>query len=206
MLTQDVADKKATIERLRAEIKDSEEIIAADTKRLKEAPPLPDDVDTKAVVDQISAAKAVNANAEAFARRAEIVKQAEFHEGVAEKLTEAMDARKTHKKAAIAAAKMPVEGLSLDEDGVMLNGRPFEQASDAERLRVSVAVAMAGDPTIRVLRVRDGERLDKNGLKLLAQMAKKANFQIFLEKVSDDGKTGVVLVEGRVESVNPVPV
>ena len=38
----------------------------------------------------------------------------------------------------------------------MLGDLPLEVASDAERLRVSCAIAMRGDAKLRVLRVRDG--------------------------------------------------
>lgn len=172
-------------------------------ERLANAGPAPEPVDTSKISEEITAARKLNEGAAAFDRKAEIVKEAERIEAEATALTEAMDARKEHKRAAIAKAKMPVPGLTLEDDMVLFNGVPLEQASDAERLRISAAVAMAGKPEIRVLRIRDGERLDSDGLKLLAKMAKDKDFQVWVEAVDETGKSGVVMVDGRVASVNP---
>jgi hypothetical protein len=74
----------------------------------------------------------------------------------AQQLTAQMDDRTAEKQAAIARAKMPVEGLSFGDGEVLFNGIPLNQASSAEQLRVSVALAMAANPKLRVLRIQDG--------------------------------------------------
>ncbi|NGZ99664.1 hypothetical protein G5V59_02720 [Nocardioides sp. W3-2-3] len=47
---------------------------------------------------------------------------------------------------ALAKATFPVDGLGFDDDGVTYQGVPFAQASSAEQIRVSLAMAMSLNP------------------------------------------------------------
>ena len=105
------------------------------------------------------------------------------------------------KQAMLAEAQFPIEGLSFDETGVTFNGEPFDQASSEQQLRVSVAMAAAMNPTLRVMLVRDGSLLDETNLKLLAEFAKEHDLQIWLEKVGDDGACSVVIEDGKVKGM-----
>jgi energy-coupling factor transporter ATP-binding protein EcfA2 len=102
------------------------------------------------------------------------------------------------KATAIAAAKFPVEGLGFGIDGLTWEGLPFEQASAAEQLRVSVAMAIALNPKLRVMLVRDGSLLDSQSLQLLAELAEKADVQVWIERVAEGGAVGVVIEDGLV--------
>ena len=99
----------------------------------------------------------------------------------------------------IKEAKLPIDGLTIESSQLMFDGVPFEQASDAEQLRISAAIAMAGDHKLRVIRIRDGSLLDKGSLALLEEMAKKNDYQIWIEQVDESGKVGVVIEDGMVK-------
>lgn len=102
------------------------------------------------------------------------------------------------KSAALKAARFPVDGLSFGADGLTWNGLPFEQASAAEQLRVSVAMAMAMNPKLRVMLVRDGSLLDSESLQLLKELTGAADYQLWIECVADDGGAGFVIEDGEV--------
>lgn len=104
------------------------------------------------------------------------------------------------KSTALAAVKFPVAGLSFDEAGVTFNGIPFSQASAAEQLRVSVALAMAANPTLRVLRILDGSLLDSDSLAMIAELAAENSYQVWIEIVDETGKVGFVIEDGSVQS------
>lgn len=89
-------------------------------------------------------------------------------------------------------------GSGFDESGVVYNGVPFSQASSAEQIRVSLAMAMALNPKLRVIRILDGSLLDADNLALIGQMATAADFQVWIERVSDDAETAVVIEDGAV--------
>jgi len=166
--------------------------------KLDSAPPLPEPVDVASVRAEIEAAQHANAAIASRGRRADIEAQALAAEQRSQALTDAMDKRAADRAAAIAGAAMPIDGLSFGAGEVLYRELPFAQASSAEQLRVSVAIAMAANPTLRVLRIKDGSLLDENGLQMLANMASAADFQIWIEQVDTTGKVGVVMEDGQV--------
>jgi hypothetical protein len=98
---------------------------------------------------------------------------------------------------------MPVEGLSFGDGEVLFDGIPLDQASQAEKIRVSVAIAMAANPKLRVLCVRDGSLLDRESWRLLAELVESNDYQCWVEVTDDEGKTGIVIEDGTV--VHPDP-
>lgn len=103
----------------------------------------------------------------------------------------------------LAEAVMPYNGLGFGQDdeqhvGITYQGKPFSQASAAEKLRVAAAIAMAGDPKIRVMCIHDGSLLDDDNLAMLAEMAETNQFQVWLEVVGVDGAATIVIEDGQV--------
>jgi DNA repair exonuclease SbcCD ATPase subunit len=198
-IDREVAGLDRRIHDLQIERKDTLEMAEELEKRLAEAAPLPAPVDTAALTRAIADAQAQNEAARAYEQKAEMIQKARQHEAQSEALSEAMKAREQHKQAAIAAAKMPVPGLSLGDGEVILNGVPFEQASDAEKLKVSVAIAIASNPKIKVIRVRDGSLLDDDSFATLAKMADEAAAQIWVETIRAVGKPTIIMEDGRAQ-------
>lgn len=166
--------------------------------RLDQAEQLPELVDVDAIAVRMTKARNVNINVERARQRQVHINNAEKYEAEARQLTESIEARNQAKREAIAKAQMPVPGLDFGDGVVLLNGVPFEQASDAERLRTSVAIAMAANPKLRVIRIRDGSLLDEDAMKLLAEMADKHDMQVWIERVDSSGAVGFVLEDGHV--------
>ena len=111
-----------------------------------------------------------------------------------------MEKRDQQKRDAIAAAKhLPVEGLDFTDDCLLYKGHPFEQASMAVRLKVGVALAMASNPRLRVLRIRDGSLLDDTSMAAIAEMAEANDFQVWVEARRYLGRrVGFVVEDGTV--------
>ena len=100
------------------------------------------------------------------------------------------------KATALQTATFPVVGLGFSEDGVTFNGKPFQQAASSEQLRVSLAIAMALNPEIRVIRISDGSLLDEESMALIREMVREKDFQIWIEVVSDN--VGIIIEDGVV--------
>lgn len=176
--------------------------VAADAlqEKLDKADELPPVVDTVVLRGKIDGAKAVNEQVRQKQRRAKLLEDAETAATSAEELTARMAAREAEKQAAIAAAEIPVRGLTFGDGCVLLDGVPFDQASDAQQLRASVAIAMAANSKLRVVRIRDGSLLDSEGLELLAKEAEAHDMQVWIERVDDSGTVGIVLEDGHVKA------
>ena len=117
-----------------------------------------------------------------------------------EKANARMEEIKELKASAIRDAEFSVDGLSIDDNSLMYNGIPLSQSSQSEQLRVCMALSVAGKPEISVVLMRQASLLDKDNLKLVAEMAEEMNFQVWLEVVGEDDELSFVIEDGSVKS------
>ena len=158
-----------------------------------------EDVDCDPIHSQISTAEETNrqvrANAAVTALCGEVkdvARKADILTGKIERIDEAIAGE-------MSDAEWPMPELSFDDDGVTLNDLPFEQASSAEQLRVSVAMGFAMNPTLRVLLIRDGSLLDADSLAAVARLAEEHDGQLWIERVGEGSECSVVIEDGMVK-------
>lgn len=144
----------------------------------------------------------VRANAE-FAKLEASLKQSR---GEYQKLTDRLTEIKEERAEAVANAKWPMPGMELTEDGLLMDGLPFEQASTSQRIMASVKVGMALNPKLRLLVCQHGSDLDNDTLDALDKIVKEENFQCIVEVVTrsqyDENRCAVVIEDGRVKGVD----
>jgi DNA repair exonuclease SbcCD ATPase subunit len=159
---------------------------------------LGDRKDPQPILDQLDQIDTVNAKVRAQRDRAAVA--AELSDRKQEQAQHTLKLEEIDRKKAdgIAAAKLPVPGLGFDADGVTLNGIPFSQASTAEQIRVSTALAMAGNPAIRVMRVDGGESLDSDSLAIIEQLAAQHQYQVWISRVDESRSVGFTIEDGEV--------
>lgn len=182
------------------------EKLARETEfRVQDLPPVPADVDAEAIALELTAARQLEAQQRQYSERQRV---ADRLKGVVEKaaaLTAVIEERQASIRSAIAAVVMPVDGLGFGDEDVLYNGIPFEQASGAERLRVALGVAMAGNTKLKVVRIKDGSLLDERSLALVAEMATAKGYQVWIERVDTSGKVGIILEDGEVKTAPAAP-
>lgn len=169
---------------------------------LRSRPPIGEPIDVSEVRKKIDSSVMVNSQIDRRSERIRISKEIQDLDDKSRDLTDAMESRQNQKVAAIAAAQFPVEGLGFGSNEVLLNGVPFEQASSAEQLRASCAIAMAMNPELRVISIRDASLLDDRSVEILRGLAKDKDFQIWMEVVDTSGTVGIVLEDGVVVADN----
>lgn len=147
-------------------------------------------VDTQAITDQLINAQELNDKVDANKRRREAETELRTKTGDALKLTLEIEKIDEEKAQLLANAKFPVPGLGFSDDGVLLNGLPFEQASEKEQLVTSAAVCLAQQPKLKALRFQRGSLLDAENEAALRQFAKENQCQIFFEVVANKAKDG----------------
>jgi len=200
-LAAEIAELEQRLARKREELAELSVEDATRAKReeletLAEEPEQP--VDTAAIRDEYVRAKATN---EAIGRRAARewhLVEAKRLEAEAKTCTDGMAAIEREKADAITRAQLPVEGLSWSEDGITLAEVPFAQASTAEQIRTGLAIAMAANPKIRVIRIKEGSALDRSNLALVAELAREREFQVWIEVVRSDDPAAIVIEDGRI--------
>jgi hypothetical protein len=156
--------------------------------------------DTLALTAKISSAEATNTairSAQDYYTKSEAAKKVKE---VYDNLTKLIESAEAEKVLVLQQAKMPLEGLSVTEVGVAFRDIPIDQISSAEKLKVGVAMSMALNPKLRVLRITDGSLLDGDNLKAIAEMVKDKDYQIWIERVDESGKVGVFIEDGEVKN------
>jgi len=88
-----------------------------------------------------------------------------------------------------------VPGLQVGDGGLRMNGVSFKQASQAERMRVSLAIAMRQKPRLRLIRIDEAEHLDRHSKEVVFRMAEENGFQVLMASVADQEGLRVEIVE-----------
>jgi DNA repair exonuclease SbcCD ATPase subunit len=200
-LVSDRTEMAAAVAALEAELDAARDTLAQDdlaiaaAKEAAEALEAPPEVDFHERLAGVEDTNRRVREAKSYAETAGVVERiahtiAAFTEGI-----ELLD---KEKESALSAATLPIDGLSFDDSGVTYNGIPFSQCSSAEQLRVSMAMAMALNPEIRVIRIMDGSLLDSENMGLIAEMAAEKDYQVWAEVVDESGKVGITIEDGEV--------
>lgn len=155
--------------------------------------------DEAAILAQLDDIQALNGKVAANAQRRELSTKAQALQTKAAELTAQIETIDTQKNVQLTAAKFPVPGMSFNEDGVLLNGIPFGQASDAEKIRVSVSMGLAMNPQLKVVLIRDGSLLDQNSLAVIASMAAESGAQVWIERVGEGDECSVIIEDGQIK-------
>lgn len=159
------------------------------------------DADVSGFAEQLRNLESVNSKIRKNKDREAIVKKFKEKNDEADKLTAKLEEMDRTKREKINAAKYPIEGLAFDTSGgVTLAGIPFNQASTAEQLRVSIAIGLALNPKLRILMIRSGNDLDDDSMEIVRSMAEQAKAQVWIERIATDAQTSVVIEDGAVKS------
>jgi DNA repair exonuclease SbcCD ATPase subunit len=157
------------------------------------------DIDTEPLRQKLESADRKNA----VWRKHEdyLQKQREYHEAEAEakRLTTEIDNIDAWKTEQLAQTKFPVKGLNLSDENVLYKGVPLDQASSAEQLQVSAAMAAAMNPELRIMLIRGGSLLDGKSMAMLASFAEENDYQIWIERVGEGAECSVVIEDGMVK-------
>lgn len=205
----DAAQLREHAARLIMQAEQAEQAAEQQEQELAALPPLVEPVDVAAIRAELSAAEALKKERETELRHREeysaaygAYKVAVAHE---EQLTAEIESLRRQKREAIARAKMPIAGLSFGDEGVTFKDVPFNQASQAEQIRVAMAIGMAINPRLRIICIRDGSLLDSASLALVEQMAEEHDYQVWIEMVDESGTVGIAMRDGRVVAIDGKP-
>lgn len=202
--------------RMEEEIESTKADIAALTKRLEEMRQLLADqesaykqfasglgvreyIDVQPIKDSINAAGEINQKVQANANRFRVSCKLTNSQSDARVLTNSIEELRKKRLALMDSAQWPVEGLGFNSGGVTYNGLPFSQCSSAEQLKISTAIGLSQNPTIRLMLIRDGSLLDDDSLAMLAQMADANKAQIIIERVGTGQPGEIVIEDGSVQ-------
>lgn len=153
--------------------------------------------ETESLEDQI---KEINTNNEYYRSQQErISKQKEFESAEIMKsdtLAKIKVIEKERNKK-IAEVKMPIPGLEFIDTGLSYQGLPLteDNVSTSRIIELGIRISIAMNPKLRIMQIKDGSLLDDDMLKVINQIVKDNDYQLFVEKVSNDKELGFIIDE-----------
>lgn len=203
----DNAKQKA--QRLMGELNDAEDAVTSAVTSLTKAARAAEEAvatiatmprpDMTEITRQIETAEETNQAVRAKLERRRLLAELVEKELDANGLTAMIGGLGEKRQALLAGAAFPIPELGFEVVGgayrVTLRGVPLAQASRSEQIRVGVALAMAVNPTVRVILLRDGSLLDADSLVELERLAGDRGYQVWCEIVGTDGEPGAFVIE-----------
>ncbi|MCK5547709.1 MAG: hypothetical protein KAI64_01755, partial [Thermoplasmata archaeon] len=191
--------QEADIARLQEDLESNLKALRRDQKMFLS---MPDPEDEGDIEEEIENAEKVNAIVRANKAHRDVSDDLRADSRLYDETTAVIEAIDERKREALSSCELPVEGLSFDEDGIFYGGVPFSQASQAEQLRVSVAMGLAANPDLNTMLIHDGSLLDEANLAMLSDMAEEADAQLWVERVGHGPEVSVLIEDGEVRTEN----
>jgi chromosome segregation ATPase len=156
-------------------------------------------IDIETINQEITDAESINDKIRGRKQKIELLGKMRAKSGEYAELRNKTKDLESVKAKRLANAKMPIEKLSVNEETILYEGIPLSQVNDAMQLQIAVAISMALNPKLKVILMK-GNDLDKANLEAVCKMAEEKDYQVWIEKVSDDKKntSGFIIEDGSV--------
>lgn len=149
---------------------------------------------------QIESAQSVNGVVKAAKEQDEAEKKAAEAKKKAAEADKAIETFDQEFDEQLENSPVPLKGVRFNLEGVEVNGIPFEQIAESERIRLSAEIGAASNCQIRIMSIQDASLLDDGNMAIIREIAERRNVQLLLEVVGDqvDGEgMKVHIVDGR---------
>ena len=115
-------------------------------------------------------------------------------------INKAMEDIQEEKRILLESADFPVDNMIIEGDKVYVGSVPFSNLNTAEKIKVATFVAIAQNPQLKMIIIRNGSMLDTKSMKIVEEVANSKGYQIIVEKVSEDAEQDSIhIVEGQIK-------
>lgn len=213
MATKSLSGATSRVEDLKRQLKEAElllkEAIKTEKAAIADREKLGEVQDTEELTAKIRDAGEVNMKVQANANRIDVAMEVEKADRIAEDCDDAVKKLQEDQDKDLQKAKWPVPGMSIDDEGVLLDGLPLESACKSARVIASTKVGMSLHPKLKLLVCEDGSDLDSETLAELDKVLKKEDFQMLVELVTrtaeDEEMCAVIISDGKIRKEEPEP-
>jgi hypothetical protein len=199
---EDIAKIGVEIQRLQVQLAAKNELLEEECIKynsLYEATYTLQDNDLTDVNNRIASADETNKKAQAYEKRETVRIGLEQLQADSNAQTVILEQIRAYKQELLAGANFPVPGLSFGDNGITYQGLPFEQASSAQKLLVSMSIAAALHPELKVITIDEAEKLDAKHWKIVEDFAAERGLQVWATIVDTSGKVGIVIEDGEIK-------
>jgi len=160
--------------------------------------------DIESIKAQISSATETNKKIQQRDMKANLENQIGDLKVLSEQYTQELKDLESEKLDRISGVKFPIEGLSINDEGITYKGFPLEQISQSEQLLVGLSVGAALNPNLKVILIKDASVLDAENMQMLKQWAKDKDYQLWIERVEEDDPDAIIIEDGEIAHTNKI--
>lgn len=160
-------------------------------------------VDAGPIETELANAETVNRKVRENAAAKSLADRLEAAKSDAANLSKSIDTLRVDRQLLLESAKWPVPGLGFGDGVVLFNGLPLDQACQSEKIKVGMAIAIAMNPKLRVVLMREASLLDDNSMQVVEDFCREHQAQAWLECVGTDDDYSVIIEDGEVRAREP---
>lgn len=100
----------------------------------------------------------------------------------------------------IAKAKLPIEGLTISGDDILINGVNIDNMSSSEQLKFGLQIVKALNGDFKVICVDGIESLDKESFEFFLKEIEGDEFQYFVTRVEGNPEHSITIEDGEIKA------
>ena len=151
-------------------------------------------IDSSVLKNELEAATNAAGTRAKLERKKELESEVEKESLIVAETNEKMAAVKEKKEAMLKAFNLPVPNLSIADD-IYIDEIPFDNISQAKKIELSMALAIAQKPTVKIIMISDGSLFDEETLAAVKAYAAEKDFQLWIERVANTPSGNAVFIE-----------
>jgi DNA repair exonuclease SbcCD ATPase subunit len=140
--------------------------------------------------------EAVNAQVASNQAKAAAADEAAEYQAQYDALTSSIDDLRTARLALLDGAKLPLDGLGVEEGELTYHGQKWDCMSGSEQLKVAVAIAKAIKPECGFVLMDKLEQMDLDTLKEFGAWLESQDLQVIATRVSTGEECTIVIEDG----------
>lgn len=145
--------------------------------------------------------EAINIKVRSNCDREKTEQEAEEYSGQYEALTTELEGIRKQKYDLLNGAKLPLEGLSVEDGELTYHGKKWDAMSGSDQLRVSTAIVRALNPRCGFVLLDKLEQMDLQTLREFGAWLQEQGLQAIATRVSTGGECSIIIEDGVAASV-----
>ena len=142
-------------------------------------------VDTTALAQELDTAETMRKHLNEYQRMVAMQGELEDLTEQSAELTRKIELARELPAKILETAKIPVEGLTVENGVPLIHGLPISNLSDGELLELCVDISVSKPGQLQIILVDGAERLDKESRERLYAKCKEKGLQLIATRVTD---------------------
>lgn len=105
-------------------------------------------------------------------------------------------------EALIAKAELPVAGLTIVGNDILVNGVSLDNLSSSEQLKFGLEIVRKLNDKFNIICIDGIESLDKETFEWFLKEVENDDYQYFVTRVKNNGETGILVEDGEIKETN----